>query len=161
MCTCDNPFTWWYLRLSSLFCAGRRDVLPARGERRDCPPAAAVCMKAERSLPFAFYFGRAEPAPLVRGQYTAGNWNTGRLVVRRDECWAVPAASLPVAPPLLVLSCIIFQQSGLSYKKVENKENYFFLIIELYFPDGLVLLESCFNTVFSISIDSSNKIKLY
>lgn len=78
-----------------------------------------------------------------------------------SQCWAVPAASLPVAPPLLVLPCIIFQQSGLSYKKVENKENYFFLIIELCFPDGLVLLESCFNTAFSISIDSSNKIKLY
>lgn len=69
--------------------------------------------------------------------------------------------SLPVASWLLVLPWIIFQQPSLSYKKVENKENYFFLIIELCFPDGVVLLKSCFNAAFSISIDSSNKIKLY
>lgn len=83
-----------------------------------------------------------------------------------SRCQAAPAASRPAAPwdrflGWKALPWIIFYQSGLSYKKVENRGNYFFLIMKLCFPDGLVLLESWFNAAFSIFICCSNKIKLY
>lgn len=76
---------------------------------------------------------------------------------------------LPLLPPrwqeqLLgwkALLLIIFHQADLHIKKAENRGNYFFLSVELCFPDGLVLLENWLNGDFSIFIVCSKNIKLY